>query len=115
VLSQYSSWINNTFVDRRQSFLAKRKRWPNSQPALSQDANQGQNQEPSAKKQMVRCDHCKKLGHTRDRCWILNPSLKTNKENSKYLASFLSTLVKSRKPVIFKEAERESSILTSDN
>lgn len=24
----------------------------------------------------LKCDHCKKEGHTKERCWILNPYLK---------------------------------------
>ncbi|XP_010532412.1 PREDICTED: uncharacterized protein LOC104808431 [Tarenaya hassleriana] len=31
------------------------------------------------------CEHCKRAGHTKDRCWILNPHLKPSryKENPK--------------------------------
>jgi hypothetical protein len=28
-----------------------------------------------------RCDHCNRAGHSRDRCWILYPHLRPNREN----------------------------------
>ena len=30
-------------------------------------------------RRIVICDHCKKRGHTKDKCWILHPHLKPNK------------------------------------
>ncbi|GLJ22118.1 hypothetical protein SUGI_0415020 [Cryptomeria japonica] len=35
------------------------------------------------KKELYQCDHCKKIGHTKDRCWELHPHLKSEYKGRK--------------------------------